>query len=768
VDAVVVAGDDPIAATGRAKLHGGMRRILRFFAESVFLAVVLAIGVPVLAVTVILGSLLFLPLPATIPQPKLALASQPSHVYDINGNEIATFRQFEQNIPVDKKDIPPILKEAVISVEDRNYYHHGGVDVRGTLRAFVADFRSKKAVQGGSTITQQYVKNAYTGGKRTLVRKVKEAILASRLGRATQKDEILFRYLSSIYLGDGAYGVGAASESYFRKPVSQLSLSEAATLAGLIPAPSAWAPRENPDAAEVRRQLVLDKMLQQGYLTPAQHDQALTQHVWLAAKGTPPPSATVVYPLQQEQPQFPDFVDYVQRYLIAKYGPELVFRGGLRVQTTMDPKIQNAALQAVQQGLAHTGEPLEMALAAVEPQTGFVKALVGGRQFGQGPYASVNFALGGCEPQPGPSHKVDVPATCWNGANVTGGGAGRQPGSAWKPFVLATAFSKGYTPSRVYSGPTVYHIPNCSSYKPGDCDIHNNEGEGGGSYDLRHATWLSVNTVYAQLIRDVGCKDTAEMAKKLGIKSAWYSPDIHTCSGTYALGEVGVSPLDMASAYGVFDDHGVRAEPTPIVKIVDVNNHTLEDNIAAHPPATQVLDPVIADNVTDVLRGVIQSGTGTAANIGRPAAGKTGTTSGPTNAWFTGYTPSLSTSVWMGYANNQTTSLRNIHGFGVVYGGTIPAITWHNFMAEAVKDVPPTDFNQPAPIQTLADQLKAQQRQGISPAPRFYLPGTPEGGPYQVPPTAPPITPPSTSTSLPEATTTLFPTTTTKPGKPSG
>jgi penicillin-binding protein 1A len=226
----------------------------------------------------------------------------------------------------------------------------------------------------------------------------------------------------------------------------------------------------------------------------------------------------------------------------------------------------------------------------------------------------------------------------------------------------------------------------------------------------------------------------------------------------------------MASAYGVFDNHGLRAEPTPIVKVVDAGNHTLIDNIAARPAAAQVLDPVIADNVTDVLRGVIESGTGTAANIGRPAAGKTGTTSGPTNAWFVGYTPSLSTAVWMGYANNQTTPLRGIHGFGVVYGGTIPAITWHNFMSEAVKNVPPTDFNQPAPIQALADQLKAQQRQGINPGDARFLPGTPDGGPYQVPAAPPPVVAPTTTT-LPEVTTTLAPTTsstTVKPGKGGG
>ena len=220
----------------------------------------------------------------------------PTTVYDRNGNLIATFRQFDLSIPVKKADIPAVLKDAVVAVEDRDFYKHGGVDVRGSVRALVADIRNQKTVQGGSTITQQYVKNAYTGGARTLTRKVREAILASQIDRQTSKDEILYRYLSTIYLGDGSYGVGAAAENYFRKPVSQLTASEAAMLAGLIPAPSRWAPRENPETAEARREFVLDKMLQQGYLTPAEHDAAMAQKVWLLAKGPAPAQATVGLP----------------------------------------------------------------------------------------------------------------------------------------------------------------------------------------------------------------------------------------------------------------------------------------------------------------------------------------------------------------------------------------------------------------------------------------------------------------------------------------
>src|ERR1700730_14931961 len=326
-------------------------RILHWIFRSAVLLVTIGVGVPVVVVATVLASLFFLPLPASIPQPKSPATIVPTQVYDRNGNLIATFRQFDLNIPVKKTDIPTVLKEAVVSVEDRIFYKHGGVDVRGSIRALVADVRNQKTVQGGSTITQQYVKNAYTGGARTLSRKVREAILASQLDRQTSKDEILYRYLSTIYLGDGSYGVGAAAQNYFRIPVDQLSLSQAAMIAGVIPAPSAWAPRENPEMAEIRRELVLDKMLQQGYITRAARDAAMAHPVWLLANGPAPAGATVVYPPLQQQPKYPAFVDYVQRWLLRRFGPGLVYGGGLSVQTTIDPRIQQAADQSVQNAL---------------------------------------------------------------------------------------------------------------------------------------------------------------------------------------------------------------------------------------------------------------------------------------------------------------------------------------------------------------------------------------------------------------------------------
>ena len=518
-------------------------------------------------------------------------------------------------------------------------------------------------------------------------------------------------------------------------------------LAGLIPAPSSWAPREHPDDAEFHRRIVLDLMLQQHRITQEQHDQAAAQRVFLVT-GTepPPPNVTAVYPVLQVTTKYPEFTDYVQRYLTAKYGPAMVLRGGLDVTVTLDPNLQNMARAAVNDTLDKTNPELQMALVSVEPQTGYVRAFISGRSFGSGKYASVNFALGGCPGKPtNPAFKVEVTATCWDGGNtVNGGGGGRQPGSSFKAFTLAAAFAKGVTPNKVYAAPNAYVPPGCrgESCKP----IKNAaDGEGGPAMNLREATAKSVNTVFAQLIRDVGVKDTADMAKKLGITSAWESPQVHGLS--YTLGTIGVSPLDMASAYGVFANRGVRTEPTPVLMVKDAAGKVLEDN--SHPPSNRVIDENVADNVTNLLRGPISPG-GTAyprADIGRPAAGKTGTTDNYVDAWFVGYTPTLSTSVWMGYAANETTPMRGIKGVGSVFGGTWPAQTWHNFMVPAVKDVPVTDFSEPAPIKPLVVDANKNARQGIDAGDRSFARDTGNGGSFVVAPPAPTAVAPTTSTT---------------------
>jgi penicillin-binding protein 1A len=667
---------------------------------------VVTVLTPVVTAGVALAASIFLPLPATLPDAKPTIASQISHVYDADGNEIALFREFETSIPVERADIPQVLKDAVVAAEDRSFYQHGGVDLRGTLRALWADVRSGGAVQGGSTITQQYVKNAYTGNEQSISRKIHEAILASQLDRQLSKEDILFKYLSTIYLGEGAYGVGAAAETYFRKPVSQLTLSEAALLAGLIPAPSRYSPRVNPDLAEEKRLIVLDAMLDVGSITQEVHDAAV------AEKPT-------VFPPQQLQSTQPWFTDYLARFLEAHLpgGRDQLYRGGLRIYTTLDPRSQLLAQAAVLEQLDGTDPELQMALVAVEPPTGFVRAIVGGRDFNT---SQVNSALG-----------------------ADGGGSDRQPGSAFKPFVLATAFDQGVSPSKRYSG--------APHETPGKT-FENSGGASYGNLDLRTATWKSVNTVFTRLIEDVGVEDTMAMASRLGVSMPAFDPALYGLS--VALGAVDVSPLEMASAYGVFANHGRRAEPTPVFQVVGPDGGLVLDYSHAPEQAQQVVKEEVADNVTDVLQGVLTSGTAAGKGINRPAAGKTGTTDDYGNAWFVGYTPTLSTSVWMGY-RNPSTPLEDIHGRrGGVVGGSFPAETWQQFMKAALENVPATQFADPAPIRPIADVSQREARQGFDAGEARYPSETDPGGPYVYEIDPPSAELPTTTSSTTTSTTT--------------
>ncbi|MGH9186128.1 MAG: transglycosylase domain-containing protein, partial [Acidimicrobiales bacterium] len=392
-----------------------MRSPLKAFAA--FLVV--SVATPAVATGVVFGAMIFLPLPATLPTAKPGLESRISHVLDKDGNEIAIFREFETSVPFKPEDVPLILKQAVVTAEDRDFYEHGGLDPRGIMRALIADIRTGQPVQGGSTITQQYVRLAYeqVGTERTISRKIREAILAAQLERQEDKEAILFGYLSRIYLGEGAYGVEAASETYFRKPVNQLALSESALLAGLIPAPSRYSPRVDPATADQKRIIVLDAMLDEGYIDQPTHDAAVAEHVWLWVPDTPPPGpVTVVYPPVQQQTSEPWFTDYVRVTLEQFFGcppgncPQIT-RGGLTIQTTMDSRAQAIATEELHRQMDANDPELQMAIVSVEPPTGYVRAMVGGRDWA---YSQVNTAL-----------------------------SGRATGSAFKPFVLTTALAQG-------------------------------------------------------------------------------------------------------------------------------------------------------------------------------------------------------------------------------------------------------------------------------------------------------------------------------------
>lgn len=721
---------------------------------AVKVAVLSAVTVPIAVSGTYLAAQLFLPLPVNLPAQRAEVTKGISHVYDIDGNEIALFREFDQKIPVKPEDIPLQLKQAVVASEDKNFYRHGGVDLRGTARALVANLRGRSLEQGGSTITQQYVRNTSEGitFERSLFRKVKEVLAANQVDRGLEKEEILFRYLNTIYFGEGANGVGAASETYFRKPVNQLTLSEAAMLAGLIPAPSLYEPRGNPDGADQRRRVVLRLMLEQDYIDQAAHDAAAAQTVWPVVRGNPPGPATLVQPPVTEFRKYPYFVDYVEKYLRARgFDPD---RAGLRIQTSLDPTMQRAAEGAAAAALKGTGHPVEMAIASVEPATGLVKALVGGRDFYTGPSANVNLALGGCPRKPADLSGVKIRATCWDDptAVVGGGGPGRQTGSAWKPFTLAAAFEKGIQPTKVYPAPATYHIKNCRVTAASRCTISNNEGRGGGSQTVRMATAQSTNTVYAALEADVGPDRSIDIAKKLGIGSAFYYPTNHGVAGL-TLGVLDTAPLEMAAAYAVFANRGERHAATPIVKVVDSRGKTLIDNTNRKPE--RVLDEIVADNVTDLLRGVIAGGTGERAEIGRPAAGKTGSSQENANAWFVGYTPALSTAVWMGKVTGQgpKDALLRIKGVPRVFGGTIPAATWKDYMGEALKDVPVTDFNEPAPITSIADALKRKVRSGFDPGPKRAPADVGNGGQFEFDLPPPKAREPAAATTTTSTTT---------------
>jgi penicillin-binding protein 1A len=684
------------------------------------IAVVVLTGLMVPAATagIVLGAFLFLPLPATLPDPRPTLDSQVTRVYDINGQEIGQFREFDITKPVQPEDIPQVLKDAVISAEDRRFYEHGGIDVKGTFRALWADVRHGGAVQGGSTITQQYVKNAYVGNERSITRKIREAILASQLDRQKDKETILFNYLDQIYFGEGATGVGAAAETYFGKNVRDLTLSEAATLAGVIPAPNIYNPRTNTPATERKRRVVLGAMLETGAITKAQYDEALPQQVWFALASPPPGTpVTFILPRQQEQWRYPYFMDYVRGYLETKYGKDAVYSRGLSIYTTLDRTLQDAAEDEVRKTLDGAPADVEMALASIEPGSGFVKAIVGGRDF-YGPGGQVNLALGGS--------------------------TGMQPGSSFKPFVLAEALDQGVSPDKKYPGPATMNFGGVPPYVP-----KNFGNSSFGNIDLRAATKSSVNTVYVQLMRDVGVEETLDLARRLGNSRATFDPSRDGLS--VALGSKNSSPLDMASAYGTWAARGLHAAPTPVVFVRDSNGKVLEDNRT--PKTERIQREEIADTMNSILQGPLsRGGTAGGKDLGeQPAAGKTGTTDGNTNSWFVGYTPQLSTAVWMGHRDGNR-SLGSFKGVREVTGGSFPAATWQAFMKRALDKKPIVKFNQPAPITKVASEAKATARRGYSPGDPQPT-GSIDGGRYVEPDQPLTVEPPTTTTTT---TTTLL------------
>ena len=577
-------------------------------------------------------------------------------------NAIATFSAEEDRINVPLAELPDDLVHAVLATEDRDYYRHGGIDPVGIGRALYQDVRGSGVSQGGSTITQQYVKNVYLTSERSIVRKVKEAVLAVKLERELSKDEILERYLNTIYFGRGAYGVGAAARAYYDKDVREIGVLESSYLAGLIRSPTSADPLTHPEEATRRRGTVLVAMAEEGYITPDQ--QTLVEAAPVAATVIEPNDRTGLGRVKGADMGTEYFVEAVRRQVAEQYGEDTLYGGGLRIYTTIDFDMQRAAWDAVTSTLDEPNDPAA-ALVAVD-EYGFVKAMVGGRDFKT---SQVNYALG-----------------------AQAGGSGRGAGSSFKPFVLAQAIHEGISLNSKFNAPGELTIPKANAGE--DWRVRNYGGTEQGVLDLVDATRVSSNTAYAQLMLEVGPTDATKMANSLGV-----SADLPQVP-SLVLGTGEVSPLDMAAGYSTFANRGIRNQPTMIAKIEQVDETGGVSVIdQARPTGERVLTEQEADLVTYCLRQVVQSGTGTAADFGQPAAGKTGTTQDNKDAWFVGYTPALTAAVWMGYpdpdANGDVPTMKNIHGLPGVTGGSLPAEIWRKFMASATQGMDTGSFREP-------------------------------------------------------------------------
>lgn len=613
------------------------RRGLRAFVRISLLLLVL--GAVVGGVT---GCVMYNQIADTLPDPSKPLRGfdQTTQILARDGRLIADLYAEQNRTNVKLKDLPPTVSQAVIATEDERYYEHAGLDFIGMLRALITDIRAGDAVAGGSTITQQYIKTTFLTPERSLKRKMSEAILAYRLEDRYTKDQILEMYLNTIYFGHGAYGIQTAAEVYFGKNATELTIPETALIAGVIKSPRRFSPYYDADAAKKRRDTVLTQMLKQGYID----DAACT-----AAIGSP----IQTIGLKKGSKVAPYFVEYMKDLLVTEYGEQMVYRSGLRVTTTLDLRMQSAAESAVAKALDKPTDP-SAALVALDPKTGEILAMVGGRDFQTQQY------------------------------NVVVQGH-RQSGSAFKPFVIVAALKAGVSPEQTYSSaPIKIPLPNGQTWSV-------TGASGKGLMRLRVATAQSVNSVFAQLIMQVGAENVVKTAAAMGITTKI------TPVPAVALGGMreGVSPLEMASAFGTLANAGTHLKPYGIVEVKDVGGKVL---YTGAPAPTKAIDPAIAYLTTDMLRGVISGGTGKKAAIGRPAAGKTGTTQENSDAWFVGYTPNLVTAVWVGYPTEMK-PMNNVHGIKVT-GGTFPAQIWAAFMKAALAPLPKEDFKKPAGLAT--------------------------------------------------------------------
>jgi penicillin-binding protein 1A len=588
--------------------------------------------------------------------------AQNSILTDVNGHRLGILTGRENRILVTSDDIPLVMKRAIIAVEDKRFYTNSGVDIQGIARAFTQDIFRQRAAQGASTITQQFVKNALQAqNRRTVFEKLREAALAYHLTRKWSKDKILTEYLNAIYFGNGAYGIESAARTYFgHEPytplyncgtttgslcVKGLTPAQAALLAGIVASPAAYDPVSHPASAVARRNLVLRDMYEQRYITADEYRFAIT---------AAPPTAAYVQPPQEKptEPSAAYFTTWVKQQVVDHYGVQRAFEGGLTVRTTLDLDLQKAAVQAIQNYLADRSGP-SAALVAIDNATGEVRALVGGRDYNESPF---NLATQGQ----------------------------RQPGSAFKPFVLAQALRRGISPDSVWpSQKRIFTVPGTHGHE--HFTVRNYEGSYAGSRTLAEATTTSDNSVYAAVGIKAGIPQIAHLARAAGIRTP--------VSQNYAISlgglRRGVTALDMAHAYETFAHNGQLVTGTlgstgegPVgIHEVRAPGSAPDRN---HVKLSRILPASLVQTEDDILHTVVTSGTGVRSQVDVWSAGKTGTTENFGDAWFVGFTKRLTVAVWVGYAD-RLRSMKTEFAGKPVAGGTYPALIWHDFMRDALQ-----------------------------------------------------------------------------------
>ena len=656
-----------------------MRTVGRLLTIATVAGLLLAAGITALAIPV---NALVSRGTRSIPNPLLDIfkqQAQRSVVYAADGSVLAVLHATENRSPVTIDQVPPALIDAVLDTEDSRFFTHGGFDLKSTVRALASDVKSGAAVQGASTITQQLVKTVLNTPEKTLDRKIKDAVISTRLEGRYSKRQILEAYLNTVYFGNGAYGVQAAAETYFNVNVNQITASQAAMMAGIIRDPLGYDPLLNPHDSLARRNFVLDRMVTQGHLTA---DAAS------ALRFAPMPT-TLTKPQGTSDTKDDYYVEQVKRVLLTgttlghnyteRYNA--LFKGGLKIYTNLDHSLQDSAEQSVTQTIPANPQGFTGALVSIEPATGKVKALVGGPGYDQVKYDLATQGL-------------------------------RQPGSGFKLFTLLATYEAGYGPYDTVDGSSPCAVKFGSNISLLKQPIKNDEGQSTGPISVTTATANSVNCAFIRMAHEAGLPKVVDMAHRLGLHQAF------PLNPSLVIGSEETTVLDMASAYATLAADGVYRKPQFIDHIVDGNRHTI---YTADATGKRVLDPQISREAVQTLRAVVQYGTGTAANLpDRQVAGKTGTTELNTDAWFNGITPQLATTVWMGDPKGRT-PMSSVGGI-TVFGGTYPARIWHRYTAAALDGQPAIDFPTPDPsripagrfitsLQLVKDQVSTSQPQ---------------------------------------------------------